>query len=203
MAVVRFAGAFVASVLAAVFFVAADEDFFASVLAAVFLVAVEPVASFVAVVFLAVVDCLAGAFLASVLAAVFFVAADEDFFASVLAAVFLVAVEPAVFLAAAGRVAAARFAGAALVALLAALTAVFVAILGSFLAPDTTALKSAPARNFGTAVFLARVRTPVRGLRTIREGRTAFSNAPKPVMATFSPLATSRVIVSRMDSRAC
>jgi len=80
---------------------------------------------------------------------------------------------------------------------------VLIATLGSFLAPDTTALRSAPARNFGTAVFLARVRSPVRGLRTIRAGRTAFSKAPNPVMATFSPLTTSRVIVSRTDSRAC
>ena len=67
----------------------------------------------------------------------------------------------------------------------------------------TTALKSAPALNLGTAVFLARLRSPVRGLRTMREGRTTFSKAPKPVMATFSPLATSRVTVSRTDSSAC
>ena len=64
-------------------------------------------------------------------------------------------------------------------------------------------LQLAPARNFGTAVFLARVRSPVRGLRTMRAGRTVLSKAPKPVMATFSPLATSRVIVSSTDSRAC
>ena len=74
--------------------------------------------------------------------------------------------------------------------------------LGSFLAPETTALSSAPARNFGTAVFLARTRAPVAGLRTIRDGRIAFSKAPKPVIATFSPLATSREIVSTTESRA-
>ena len=35
---------------------------------------------------------------------------------------------------------------------------------GSFLAPETTALRSAPALNFGTAVFLAFIRSPVRGV---------------------------------------
>ena len=69
--------------------------------------------------------------------------------------------------------------------------------------PDTTAFRSAPAVNFGTAVFLALIRSPVRGLRTQRASRTRFSNEPKPVIATFSPRATSRVIVSRTDSRAC
>lgn len=73
---------------------------------------------------------------------------------------------------------------------------------GSFFAPDTTALRSAPALNFGMAVFLALMRSPVRGLRTQRASRTRFSKEPKPVMATFSPLATSRVIVSITDSSA-
>ena len=73
---------------------------------------------------------------------------------------------------------------------------------GSFLAPDTTALRSAPGLNFGMAVFLALIRSPVRGLRTQRASRTRFSKEPKPVMATFSPLATSRVIVSSTDSSA-
>ena len=74
---------------------------------------------------------------------------------------------------------------------------------GSFLAPETTAFRSAPAVNFGTAVFLALILSPVRGLRTQRASRTRFSNDPKPVIATFSPRATSRVMVSRTDSRAC
>ncbi len=73
---------------------------------------------------------------------------------------------------------------------------------GSFLAPDTTAFRSAPALNFGIAVFLALIRSPVRGLRTQRASRTRFSKDPKPVMATFSPLATSRVMVSSTDSSA-
>ena len=60
-----------------------------------------------------------------------------------------------------------------------------------------------PAVNFGTAVFLALIRSPVCGLRTQRASRTRFSKEPKPVMATFSPLATSRVMVSSTDSSAC
>jgi len=36
----------------------------------------------------------------------------------------------------------------------------------------------------------------------MREGRTAFSKAPKPVIATFSPFATSREIVSTTESNA-
>jgi len=79
-------------------------------------------------------------------------------------------------------------------AALAAVTAVATTAVGDFLAPDTTALRSAPARNFGTDVFFARILAPVCGLRTMRAGRIAFSNAPKPVMATFSPRATSRVM---------
>ncbi len=111
--------------------------------------------------------------------------------------------------------AAAFFAGAFLVAFFAALvtappvaaSAALVAAssvsLGSFLAPETTALRSAPALNFGIAVFLALIRSPVRGLRTHRASRMRFSKEPKPVMATFSPFATSRVIVSITDSSAC
>ena len=43
---------------------------------------------------------------------------------------------------------------------------------GSFLAPETTFLRSAPAVNFGTAFFLALIRAPVCGLRTQRASRT-------------------------------
>ena len=57
--------------------------------------------------------------------------------------------------------------------------------------------------NFGTAVFFALIRSPVWGLRTQRASRIRFSNDPKPVIATFSPLATSRVMVSRTASSAC
>ena len=55
----------------------------------------------------------------------------------------------------------------------------------------------------GTAVFFALMRAPVWGLRTQRASRTRFSNEPKPVMATFSPFTTSRVMVSRTFSSAC
>ena len=146
--------------------------------------------------------------LASVFAADFFVAADDDFLASALAAVFLLAAElvvafvAEVFLAG-GDVVDEAVLAALLVALDVALAAGEAATLGSFFAPETTAFRSAPARNLGTAVFLARVRSPVRGLRTMRDGRMVFSKAPKPVMATFWPFATSRVMVSRTDSRAC
>ena len=74
--------------------------------------------------------------------------------------------------------------------------------LGSFFAPEMTSLSSLPAENFGTDFFLDFIRSPVCGLRTQRALRTAFSNEPKPVIATFSPLATSRVIVSSTDSSA-
>lgn len=87
-------------------------------------------------------------------------------------------------------------------AFLAADVDVVAVTLGSFLAPETVALRSAPGRNFGTDVFFARVRSPVRGLRTMRAGRSTFSKAPKPVIATLLPLTSSRVTVSRTDSRA-
>jgi hypothetical protein len=152
------------------------------------------------------------------LVAVFFAVPVVVFFAVPEAAVRFVAVDadlPVVFFAAvleaglAVLAAAVRFAvvDAEVVVLVA--VAFFAAVLvaagafGSFLAPDTNAFSSAPARNFGTAVFFARVRSPVRGLRTIRAGRTAFSKAPNPVMATFSPRTTSRVTVSTTDSSAC
>jgi acyl-CoA synthetase (AMP-forming)/AMP-acid ligase II len=77
----------------------------------------------------------------------------------------------------------------------AALVAVFLAAFGTFLAPETYALRSVPARNRGIAVALARLRSPVLGLRTIRAERCTFSKTPKPVMVTFSPVAVWYVIV--------
>jgi hypothetical protein len=104
----------------------------------------------------------------------------------------------------------ARFVGAeaeVVVRAVVVFAAVFFAVVAAgfdiFFAPETYAFRSAPALNLGTAVFFARVRSPVRGFRTMRAGRTTFSKAPKPVMATFSPLATSVVIVLTTDSRAC
>jgi hypothetical protein len=185
-----FAGAFLA--VEVDFFAVVDADFFAVL--EVFL-AVE-------LDFFAVVDAfLAGAFFA--------VDDDDEDDVAFLAA-------PAALMAGWAAAAAAFLAGA--VAFLATPAAFWPALdprtletarsaglgsLGSFLAPDTTALRSAPAVNFGTAVFLAFTRSPVRGLRTHRASRTRFSKDPKPVMATFSPRATSRVMVSRTDSSAC
>ncbi len=128
-----------------------------------------------------------------------------DFFAvDFLAAVFLAGAFLAVFLAAFFAVFfaadAAFLAGA--VAFLAVGDAAATVRLGSFLAPETTFLSSAPAVNFGTDFRFALMRSPVCGFRTIRASRTRFSKEPKPVIATFSPLATSRVIVSRTDSSA-
>jgi hypothetical protein len=74
---------------------------------------------------------------------------------------------------------------------------------GSFFAPETTFFRSAPGVNLGTFVALALIRSPVRGLRTIRALRAWRWKEPNPVMATFSPLATSRVMVSSTESSAC
>lgn len=171
----------------------------------------------------AVVDFDAGDFLASVFAADFFAVLDDDFLASVLAALFFavdveaVEVRLAVDFDAVPFLVDEVFLAVLFLAVLflagdddvdfrvdeVVVDALVAVTLGSFLAPETTAFRSAPGRNFGTAVFFALVRSPVRGLRTMRDGRMAFSKAPKPVIATFSPLDTSRVMVSRTDSRAC
>src|SRR3546814_17908862 len=91
---------------------------------------------------------------------------------------------------------------AALVAAFAVAVALVTVSLGSFFAPEITALRSAPGVNFGIAFFLALICSPVRGLRTRRASRLFFSQDPKPVMATFSPLATQRVILSTTDTTA-
>ena len=141
--------------------------------------------AFLAAVFLAGAAFFAGvAFLAGAFFAAVFVA-GAAFFAGVA---FLVAAP--VTAAAAARTLAGGFGIVAAVS------------FGSFLAPATTSLSSLPAENFGTAFFFDFIRSPVCGLRTQRALRTAFSNEPKPVMATFSPLATSRVMVSSTDSSA-
>lgn len=217
------AGAFFAAVaLVAVDFEAVD--FAAVVLAGVDFAAVDfEVVAFVADAFFA------GAFLAAVdFAAVDFAAVDlaavdfdvvafvaDAFFAGaflavvVLAAVDFAAVRPpgvarlaaeAAVPAAALAVPTATEATARTVGGLGMLAAVS---LGSFLAPETTFLRSWPGENFGTDFFFDFIRSPVCGLRTQRALRTAFSNEPNPVMATFSPLATSRVMVSSTESSAC
>jgi len=79
----------------------------------------------------------------------------------------------------------------------AALAAVAMVSAGKERTPATTALRLAPGRNSGTASSSCIV-SPDSD-RTGRPGRTAFSKAPNPVMATFSPLLTSRVIVSTTE----
>jgi hypothetical protein len=187
---VDFAALFVV-VLLAVLLEAGDfraADFVGDVLA---------VEAFAVVVFCAGV-VLAAVFLAVVFWAVAFWAvvfwADDDFFAAV--DVLAEGLTGDAFLAAAAADA------AALPGTAAAAPAAASVSLGSFLAPETTFLRSAPGLNFGTAFFLALMRSPVCGLRTQRASRMRFSNEPKPVMATFSPFATSRVIVSSTASRA-
>src|ERR1035437_7949484 len=69
-------------------------------------------------------------------------------------------------------------------------------VLGSFFGSATTSRNCVPALNFGTAVFLILTLAPVRGLRPILAARSAFSKVPKPVMPTFSPRATVRMMTS-------
>lgn len=73
---------------------------------------------------------------------------------------------------------------------------------GSFLLPLTTSLNMVPARKAGTLVFLTFTVSPVRGLRAVRAARARFSNTPKPVMLTFSPLWTVRTMTSVSSSTA-
>ncbi len=76
------------------------------------------------------------------------------------------------------------------------------AAFGSFRGSATTVLKPDPARNFGTAVFFTFTVAPVAGLRAVRAARSMRSNEPKPVRATFSPLATARWMFSSTASTA-
>ena len=191
LVVLFFAGAFLAVDALAVL-LAVD-------LAAVDLLAVDLLAAFVAVFFagaflavLALDDFLAVDFLAVVFAAE---DVEDDFFAG--AADF-----EAADLAGADFLAAAPVTAAAAARTPGGLGIVAAVSLGSFFAPEMTSLSSLPAENFGTDFFFDFIRSPVWGLRTQRALRTAFSNEPKPVIATFSPLATSRVMVSSTDSSA-
>ena len=80
--------------------------------------------------------------------------------------------------------------------------ALVVLCFGSFFEPLTTSLKWVPARKAGTLVFLTRTASPVRGLRAVRAARARFSNTPKPVIVTFSPLLTVRTMMSTRLSTA-
>ena len=198
LAVLFVAGAFLAVDLLAVDLLAVD--LLAVDLLAVDLLAVDLLAAFVAVFFagaffavLALDDFLAVDFLA----VVFFAAEDvEDAFFAGAADFEAVDFAGADFLAAAPVTAAAAARTPGGLGIVAAVS------LGSFFAPEMTSLSSLPAENFGTDFFFDFIRSPVCGLRTQRALRTAFSNEPKPVIATFSPLATSRVMVSSTDSSA-
>src|SRR5712691_13011627 len=64
------------------------------------------------------------------------------------------------------------------------------------LVPLTSALKSAPGRNFGPEDAATSIGSPVAGFRAVRAGRSLFSKTPKPVIATLSPLATADWMVS-------
>jgi hypothetical protein len=79
----------------------------------------------------------------------------------------------------------------------------FVVAFGNFFAPLTTSLKVVPARKAGTLVFFTRTVSPVRGFLAVRAARARFSNTPKPVMFTFSPLLTVRMMMSTRLSTAC
>jgi hypothetical protein len=226
LAVLFFAGAFLAVDLAAVDLLAVDllgvdllaVDLLAVDLLAVDLLAVDLLAVDLLGVDLLAVDLLAvdllAAFVAVFAGACFVVLALDDFLAvDFLAAVFAADDVEDDFFAAVVELEAVDFAGVDLLAA-APVTAAAAArtpgglgmvaavSLGSFLVPEMTSLSSLPAENFGTDFFFDFIRSPVCGLRTQRALRTAFSNEPKPVIATFSPLATSRVMVSSTDSSA-
>ena len=196
----------------------------ADLVAGVFLAVVALAVVFFEVALLAVDDVAAGLavvlFAGEDLAAVFLTVVVVAFFAVARLAVVFLAVPPAVVRLAADFLAVAFLAGvldfeavdrdvadvedlADVVVFAAEVLEVAAETFGSFFAPETIAFRSAPALNFGTAVFFARFRSPVRGLRTIRDSRTTFSKAPKPVRATFSPLTSSREMVSSTDSSAC
>ena len=89
-----------------------------------------------------------------------------------------------------------------LVAVLAEARAPAAVVLGSCFGSATTARNFVPALNFGTAVFLILTLAPVRGLRPILAARAARSKVPKPVIPTFLPLATSRMMTSSKPSTA-
>ena len=95
------------------------------------------------------------------------------------------------------------FAGAAFLVAFFAGAAFFAFLAGAaFFLPETIALNSAPARNFGTEVALIFTVAPVCGLRPVRAGRSFFSKLPKPVMDTLSPEATALTISSKTASTA-
>jgi hypothetical protein len=177
----------------ALFVVAEVDDFFA----ADFVVVDFFAGDFFAVV--EAVDFLAGDFLAVDVDALDFFAGD--FFAVVDEVDFVAGAAERLPVAAPVTFAAADFAALVAAAGVAFSTVAMVSF-GSFLVPATTSLSWAPGLKLGTAFFFDFILAPVEGLRTQRASRTRLSKEPKPVIATFSPLATSRVMVSSTESSA-
>lgn len=73
---------------------------------------------------------------------------------------------------------------------------------GNLRLPLTTSLNAVPGRNAGTLVFFTRTVSPVCGFLAVRAARERFSKAPNPVMLTFSPLFTVRMMMSTRLSTA-
>jgi hypothetical protein len=73
---------------------------------------------------------------------------------------------------------------------------------GSFFGFAVTSLKKVLGLKRGTDVLRIFTLSPVRGLRPTRAFRATFSKEPNPLIATFSPLATARVMVSTTASTA-
>jgi ABC-type transport system involved in multi-copper enzyme maturation permease subunit len=201
LAVAFFAGAFFATFFAGAFF--AVDFLVAAFLAVVFFAALV----FLAVAFFAVVFLAADLVALVFLAVVFFAAgraAAVVFFAVLFRAAATGVLLRAASAAARSPVAAARVADSAAVAAVAGTTDNEALTRRRALrAPLTTPFNSLPGRNL--AMYLSRVLTvsPVRGFRAVPALRTLRSNAPKPVMTTFSPADTDLVITSTTDSKAC
>src|SRR5690606_36431918 len=172
------------------------EDYF------FFAVAFFAGAAFFAVVFLAGAVFFAVVFLTADVAAVFFAApffAGAAFDAVFFAVVFLAA--GAAFLGGAWSLAAAS-ARATMLSTPDGRSGTCFGSRPSLISTLAICFNRVPALNFGADRFLTRTASPVCGLRPMRPGRETFSNDPKPVMVTFSPLATLRSMMSRTPSTA-
>jgi len=66
----------------------------------------------------------------------------------------------------------------------------------------TASLSDLPALNLGTVVALILIFSPVRGLTPIRAALFETLKVPKPVKATFWPLARDLLIASKTASTA-
>ena len=209
-AVARLAGAAFVAVAFLGAVVLAAVVLAAVVLAAVVLAAVVLAAPVVAAVVLAVVARLAGAAFVAVdfVAGAFLAAVDLG--AAVLAGALRVVARGA---AARAAVLTAGFAAALAAepvligvtvagARPAAIRTSDTSARGSFFGFAVTSLKKVLGLKRGTDVLRILTLSPVRGLRPTRAFRATFSKEPNPLIATFSPLATARVMVSTTASTA-